>query len=344
MVLELGVQIPYAEMHDREGTAVLARTAEDAGFHSLWASELYSFDVFTTLTHLALATTRIRVGTNVANVYARTPAMLASTAASLDQISGGRLILGIGVSGPQVVEGWHGVPYEHPLARTRTTIQVVRAVLRREKLPVPGTAGPLQSAKGLRLINRPLRADIPIYVAAIGPRNVELAASEGDGWLPIFFSTTRAAEVFGPSLEAGFGKSGREPGGSGCFRVMPLVPAFLGDRREGLDLVRLFAGFYIGGMGSREVNFYNQLTRRYGYEQEASRIQDLFLSGHKQEAFQAVPDALADEISLVGDEARLRDRLAAFEAAGATGVIAAPLAPDPEDRWALIEALARANR
>src|SRR5881409_1019115 len=151
MGLQLGVQIPYAEMHDRAGMAALARVAEDAGFHSLWASELYSFDVFTSLTHLALATSRIRVGTNVANVYARTPAMLASTAASLDQISAGRLILGIGVSGPQVVEGWHGVPYEHPLARTAETITVVRAVLRREKLHLDGNGSGVPAARGLRL-------------------------------------------------------------------------------------------------------------------------------------------------------------------------------------------------
>jgi F420-dependent oxidoreductase-like protein len=340
MALDLGVQIPYAEMHDREATAELARVAEDAGFDSLWVSELYSFDVFTSLTHLALATSRIRVGTNVANVYARTPAMLASTAASLDQISAGRLILGIGVSGPQVVEGWHGVPYEHPLARTAETITVVRAVLRREKLHLDGNGSGVPAARGLRLINPPLRADVPIYVAAIGPRNVELAAAVGDGWLPILFSTVWARDVFGPSLEAGFARSGRTARG---FGVMPLVPAFLGDRRTGLDLVRLFAGFYIGGMGSREVNFYNRLAGRYGYEEEAARIQDLFLSGRKQEAFQAVPDALADEISLVGDEARIRDRLDEFAAAGATGIILAPLATDPDERTVLVEAVARAN-
>jgi F420-dependent oxidoreductase-like protein len=282
MALDLGVQIPYAEMHDREGMAALARVAEDAGFDSLWASELYSFDVFTSLTHLALATTRIRIGTNVANVYARTPAMLASTAASLDQISAGRLILGIGVSGPQVVEGWHGVPYADPLWRTTETIRVVRAVLQREKLRLTVNGRPAPAGQGLRLINPPLRADVPIYVAAIGPRNVELAAAEGDGWLPIFYSTECARAVFDPSLEAGFARSGRTGRG---FGVLPLVPTFVGDRRTGLDLVRWFAGFYIGGMGSRRVNFYNRLAARYGYEEEAVRIQDLFLSGRKQEAF-----------------------------------------------------------
>ena len=340
MALDLGVQIPYAEMHDREAAAALARVAEDAGFDSVWASELYSFDVFTSLTHLALATSRIRVGTNVANVYARTPAMLASTAASLDQLSAGRLILGIGVSGPQVVEGWHGVPYDRPLCRTAETIRVVRTVLRREKLHLPGNGSRVPAGRGLRLINPPLRAEVPIYVAAIGPRNVELAAAEGDGWLPIFFSTAWARDVFGPSLEAGFERGGRTLRG---FGVMPLVPAFLGDRRTGLDLVRLFTGFYIGGMGSREVNFYNRLAGRYGYAEEAARIQDLFLSGRKQEAFQAVPDSLADEISLVGDETRIRDRLDEFAAAGATGIIVAPLAADPDERRALVEAVARAN-
>ena len=336
MGLHLGLQVPYTEMHDREATIALARAAEDAGFDSLWASELYSFDVFTTLTQLALATARIGIGTNVANIYARSPAMLGATAASLDQISGGRLFLGIGASGPQVVEGWHGVPYDRPLRRTRDTIAVVRSVLRRDRLRLEGGGAP--ASRGLRLINPPLRADVPIYVAAIGPRNVELAAAAADGWLPVFYSTVRAPAVFGPSLEAGFAGRTREG-----FAVLPLVPAFLGDRGTGLDLVRLFAGFYIGGMGSKDVNFYNRLVRRYGYGDEAARIQDLFLSGHKQEAVQAVPDALADEVSLVGDEARIRDRLAAFADAGATGVVVAPLSPDPAERRALLEAVVRAN-
>jgi F420-dependent oxidoreductase-like protein len=338
MGLHLGIQIPYTEMHDREATIALTRVAEDAGFSSLWASELYSFDVFTTLTQLALATAGIGVGTNVANIYARSPAMLGATAASLDQISGGRLLLGIGASGPQVVEGWHGVPYDRPLRRTEEVIDVVRSVLRRDRLRLAG--GGSQAARGLRLINPPLRPGIPIYVAAIGPRNIELAAAKADGWLPIFFSTDKAPAVFGPSLDAGFARAGRTREG---FGVLPLVPAFLGDRRTGLDLVRLFAGFYIGGMGSKDVNFYNRLVSRYGYADEAARIQDLFLSGHKQEAFQAVPDALADEVSLVGDAARIRDRLAAFAEAGATGVIVAPLSPDPEERRAVIEAIALAN-
>ena len=338
MALRLGLELPYTEMHDRDTMATLARAAEDAGFDSIWISELYSFDAFTTLTHLALETSTIKIGTNIANIYARTPAMLASTAASLDQISGGRLILGIGVSGPQVIEGWHGLPYDRPLQRTRETIDIVRMILRGERLVYEGEI--FNVKQGLRLMNKPLRADVPIYVAAIGPRNIEMTASRADGWLPTFFSPTHADRVFRPHVEAGLAKAGRD---AASFEVMPFVSAFAGDVQTGIDSCRFVVGFYIGGMGSKQKNFYNQLVRRYGYEREAEQIQDLFLGGDRQAAIQAVPDDLVDDVSVIGDEARMRDRLKVFEAAGVTGLVIGPMAPDLEARKLLLTTLSKAN-
>jgi F420-dependent oxidoreductase-like protein len=338
MALRLGLELPYTEMHDRAAMAELAHAAEAEGFDSIWISELYSFDAFTTLTHLALQTDRITLGTNIANIYARTPAMLASTAASLDQLSGGRFILGIGVSGPQVIEGWHGVPYDRPLQRTRETIDIVRKVLAGERLTYDGEIFNLQ--QGLKLMHKPIRPDMPIYVASIGPRNVEMTAEVADGWLPTFFSPSHADRVFKPHVQAGLAKAGRNPS---SFEIMPFASAFAGDVQTGIDICRFIVGFYIGGMGSKQKNFYNQLVRRYGYEAEAEKIQDLFLSGDRNAAIAAVPDDLVDDVSIIGDEARMRDRLKAFEAAGATGVVIGPMAPGIEDRHHLLRTLAAAN-
>lgn len=338
MSLKLGLELPYTEMGDRDSMIDLARLAEDLGYDVVWCSELYSFDAFTTLTQIATATERIKLGTNIANIYARTPAMLASTAASLDQISGGRFILGIGVSGPQVIEGWHGVPYDRPITRTRETIEIVRRVLSGDKLVHEGDVFTL--TKGLRIINKPLRPDLPIYVASLGPKNVEMTAELADGWLPTFFSPAHALQTFGPGLDAGRVK--RSPS-LGPLEVAPFVPAFAGDVAAGRDILRFIVGFYVGGMGSREQNFYNTLVRRYGFVEEAQRIQDLFLGGDKPGAFAAVPDAMVDAVSLVGDEARIKDGLGAFEAAGATALVVGAMAPDPEGRVRTLETIARAN-
>jgi F420-dependent oxidoreductase-like protein len=338
MSLKLGLELPYTDMGDRASMIDMARLAEDLGYDVVWCSELYSFDAFTTLTQIATATERIKLGTNIANIYARTPAMLASTAASLDQISGGRFILGIGVSGPQVIEGWHGVPYDRPIARTRETIEIVRRVLTGDKLVHEGKVFTL--TKGLRIINKPLRPDLPIYVASLGPKNVEMTAELADGWLPTFFSPAHARETFGPGLDAGLAK--RSPS-LGPLEVAPFVPAFAGDVAAGRDILRFIVGFYVGGMGSREQNFYNTLVRRYGFVEEAQRIQDLFLGGDKPGAFAAVPDTMVDAVSLVGDEGRIKDGIAAFEAAGATALVVGAMAPDPEGRVRTLETIARAN-
>ncbi|MFY9589074.1 MAG: LLM class F420-dependent oxidoreductase [Actinomycetota bacterium] len=338
MTLKLGLELPYTEMHERDAMLALARDAEALGYDAIWVSELYSFDAFTTLTHLAVGTDRIKLGTNIANIYARTPAMLASTAASLDQISGGRFILGIGVSGPQVIEGWHGVPYDKPLARTRETIEIVRQIVAGDRLVHEGHV--FNVTKGLKLINKPFRPDLPIYVASLGPKNVELTAELADGWLPTFFSPAHAKDVFGPALDAGRAK--RSPA-LGPLEIAPMVPALAGDVSVAREVMRWGVGFYVGGMGSREKNFYNALVRRYGYVEEAERIQDLFLSGDKQAAIAAVPDELVDAVCLAGDDARLRDGLAAFEDAGVTAIVVGPMAPDAESRRATLEAIARAN-
>lgn len=339
MALKLGIELPYTETHDREGLIVLAREAEALGYEAVWASELYSFDAFTTLTQIACATERIKVGTNIANIYARSPAMLAGTAASLDQLSGGRFILGIGVSGPQVIEGWHGVGYDKPIRRTRETIDIVRKVLSGDKLAYEGEI--FRLGQGLRLLNKPLRPDLPIYVASLGPRNVELTAELADGWLPTFYSPAHAAEVFGPAITAG--KVKRSPA-LGPLEIVPFVPAFAGDLRMGRDIARFAVGFYVGGMGSRDQNFYNRLVKRYGFVEEAERIQDLFLSGEKGAAIGAVPDDLVDAVSLVGDRSRLRDGLAAFAESGCTGLVVGAMAPDLDGRRHTLETLAEANR
>jgi len=338
MTLKLGLELPYTEMGDRDALIALSRHAEALGYDAIWCSELYSFDAFTTLTQIACATETIRLGTNIANIYARTPAMLAGTAASLDQLSGGRFILGIGVSGPQVIEGWHGVPYDRPIARTRETIEIVRRVLSGDKLIHEGTV--FNVTKGLRLLNKPLRPDLPVYVASLGPKNVELTAEMADGWLPTFFSPAHAKETFGAALDAGLAK--RSPA-LGPLEVAPFVPSYAGDLATGRDILRFVVGFYVGGMGSREQNFYNTLVRRYGFVEEAERIQDLFLGGDKGAAIAAVPDEMVDAVSLVGDEDRIRDGLAAFEAAGATALVVGALAPDPEGRMRTLETIARAN-
>jgi F420-dependent oxidoreductase-like protein len=338
VTLKLGVELPYTEMHDRPSMLALAREAEALGYDAIWVSELYSFDAFTTLTHIACGTERIKLGTNIANIYARSPAMLASTAASLDQLSGGRFILGLGVSGPQVIEGWHGVPYDKPLGRTRETIEIVRKIVSGDRLVHDGEI--FRITKGLKLINKPLRPDLPIYVASLGPKNVALTAELADGWLPTFFSPAHAREVFGPSLDAG--RALRSPA-LGPLEVTPFVPALAGDISVARDVLRWGLGFYVGGMGSREKNFYNALVRRYGFVEEAERIQELFLAGDKAAAIAAVPDALVDAVCLAGDEARIRDGLTAFEEAGVGALVIGPMAPDAEGRRATLELLAKVN-
>lgn len=345
MLLKIGIEIPYTELEDRGSITRLAKEAEGLGYDAIWCSEVYTYDAFTTLTYIACNTDRIRLGTNIAQIYARTPALTATTAASLDQLSGGRFILGLGASGPQVIEGWHGVPYDKPVQRTREIIEICRTVWSGERLEHDGElfqlpGGNTKGGKGLKLINSGHRKDIPCYVAALGPKNTEMTAEVADGWLPFPYSTDRAAAVFGPALEAG--KAKRDPSLPELI-IAPFAPAFIGDHAVGMEAARGVIGWYVGGMGSKDRNFYNQLAQRYGFVEEAQKVQDLFLSGEKAGAIAATPDALVESVCIVGDVAQSRDRLEAFKASGATELVITPLAGDPETRLEMLRLLAKAN-
>jgi F420-dependent oxidoreductase-like protein len=258
-------------------------------------------------------------------IPARTPAATAMTAITLDHLSKGRFRLGVGVSGPQVSEGWHGVAFDHPLERTREYVEIVRAILQRDKpvefhgrhyeVPVVGGTG---LGKPLKTIVHPLRADLPIYLAAIGPKNVALAAEIADGWLPTFYSPAHP-ELFEPSIREGLARSGRD---RSSFDVAPFAPVILGDDVQACrDLIKPMVALYIGGMGARDRNFYNTLVSRYGYEAEAKAVQDLYLDGKKGEAAGAVPDALVDEVALVGPKERIAEGLQRWGEAGVNTLI-----------------------
>jgi F420-dependent oxidoreductase-like protein len=297
--------------------------AERLGYASVWTAEAYGSDAVTPAAWIAARTSRIHVGTGIMQIPARTPAMTAMTAMTLDALSGGRFRLGLGVSGPQVVEGWHGQPFGKPLTKTREYVHVVRAILRREK-PVEFRgeyyqipyAGP--DATGL---GKPLksilhgRATLPIYLAAVGPKNVALAAEIADGWIPVFFSARRGA-MFREWLDEGFKRGGRS---RESFDVMPMVPVVIGaDAAACRAVVKPRIALYVGGMGARGRNFYNDIARRYGYEGAAKTIQDLYLGGKKAEAEAAVPDELVDEVALCGPRERIRERLAEWKTSGVT--------------------------
>lgn len=297
--------------------------AERLGYDSVWTAEAYGSDAVTPAAWIAARTERVHVGTAIMQLAGRTPALAAMTAMTLDALSGRRFRLGLGVSNPQVVEGWHGQPFGKPVARTREYVEIVRAILRREKpleyrgehyrIPYAGA-----DATGL---GKPLRSilhgrpALPIYLAAIGPRNVALAAEIADGWIPTFFSPWRI-KMFREWLDEGFrARGGPRP----AFDVMPSVAVVVGDRLEECRApVKARLALYVGGMGARSKNFYNELARRYGYEEAAQRLQDLYLSGRKAEAESAVPDALVDEVALCGPRERIRERLAEWKAAGVT--------------------------
>ena len=318
--MRLGVYLGYARPGTNPTELVeLAQEAERLGFDSAWAAEAWGTDAVTVLSWLAATTTRIDVGSAIMQIAARTPAATAMTAATLDLMSGGRFRLGLGVSGPQVVEGWHGEPWGKPLGKTREYVEIVRAILRRETIEHDGEhyaipyAGPGATGLGkpLKLMLRPLRPDVPIYLAAMAPRAVELAGEIADGWIPLFFVPERAREVFGPVAE-------RRDG----FDVAPSVPVVLTDDVEsGRDFLKPYYALYIGGMGSRGRNFYNDLAVRYGYEEEAREIQELFLDRKQREAAAAVPDRFVDEAALVGSKERIADRLDAWREAGVTSML-----------------------
>jgi len=301
--------------------------AERLGYDSVWTAESYGSDAVTTAAWIAARTTRLHVGTAIMQMAARTPAAAAMTAMTLDALSGGRFRLGLGVSGPQVVEGWHGQPFGRPLAKTREYVAIVRAILRREK-PVEFRGEYYQvpyAGPGATGLGKPLRsilhgrADLPIYLAAIGPKNVALAAELADGWIPTLFSPHRMP-MFRAWLDAGFKAAGGPAVKSPArFDIMPACPVVVGDDVNVCRTAHKPAiALYVGGMGARSRNFYNELVRRYGYEEAATTIQDLYLAGKKREAEAVVPDALVDEVGLFGPRERIRERLAAYREAGVT--------------------------
>lgn len=295
----------------------MIQEADRLGYYAVWTAEAYGSDAVTPLAWIGAQTQRIKLGTAILQMPARTPAMTAMTAMTLDQLSGGRMLLGLGLSGPQVVEGWHGVPYGKPLGRTREYVSILRAIFARaaplvhegEHYQIP-YRGP--DATGL---GKPLksilhgRRDLPIYLAAIGPKNVELAAEIADGWLPIFFSPAHYATAYAAQVEAGFAKAGTGKSLAN-FDIAPSVPVALGEDVDACRAgIKPFLALYIGGMGARGKNFYHDLARRYGFEEAADRIQELYLSGQKEAAAQAVPDALVDAVALCGPRARIAEKL-----------------------------------
>jgi F420-dependent oxidoreductase-like protein len=304
--------------------------AERLGYDSVWSAEAYGSDAVTPAAWIAARTERIHVGTAIMQIPARTPAMTAMTAMTLDALSGGRFRLGLGVSGPQVVEGWHGQAFGKPLRKTREYVEIVRAILRRDKplefrgeyyqIPYAG-ADATGLGKPLRSILHG-RAGLPIYLAAVGPRNVALAAEIADGWIPVFFSARRMA-MFRQWLDEGFRAGGRGAT-AGNFDVMPMVPVVVGDDVAACRAaVKPRLALYVGGMGARGRNFYNDIARRYGYAEAATRIQDLYLGGRKDEAAAAVPDTLVDEVALCGPRERIREQLTEWTSAGVTTLMVA---------------------
>jgi F420-dependent oxidoreductase-like protein len=340
--MKLGVHVGYWGLGmGPEDQLEVVKEAERLGYDSVWTAEAYGSDAATPLAWFAGQTSRIRLGSAIFQIPGRTAAMTAMTAATLDQLSGGRMILGIGSSGPQVAEGWHGQRFGRQLQRTREYVQVVRMTLARERLKFNGQTLQLPlpdgPGKALKLTVSPVQERIPIYLAAIGPKNTQLAGEIADGWIPTFFSPEHVAELRG-LLEQGAARSGRS---LDSFEIAPTVNAFVSEDRElSRNVMRPVLALYIGGMGSREQNFYNQLVQRYGFEQVARDIQDLYLEGKKAEAGEAIPDELIDMVSLCGPRQVVRARLEAFRQAGVGTLMIAPMAFSTGDRIEQLRALA----
>jgi F420-dependent oxidoreductase-like protein len=321
---------------DPERLAQEARDLESAGVDLIWGAEIYGYDLVSTLAFLAGQTERVQLMTGIIPLYSRSPALIAQTAATLDALSGGRFILGLGSSGPQVIEGWHGVPFEKPLGRTRDTIEICRKVWSGDRVTHDGITYDLPLAEGgtglgkpLKFMNRPPEHDIPIALAAIGPKNVELTAEVADIWQTIHFVPDRFEQVWGDSLAAGTAK---RPADKAPLEILAGGTVALGSGPhvdEAREAARGLIGFYVGGMGAKNKNFYNDLFKRYGWEQEAEEIQDLFLSGKRSEAIAAVPDEYIDLSSLCGDEGYVRERIQVFKDVGVTHLNVAPHGPDP---------------
>jgi F420-dependent oxidoreductase-like protein len=343
--MELGVHIGYWGLGlTREDQKEIAQEAERLGYDSIWTAEAYGSDAATILGWLAAVTTKIKLGSAIFQMPGRSPAMTAMTAATIDNLSDGRMLLGIGSSGPQVAEGWHGQRFGRQIQRTREYVQVVRKALAREKLEYSGDTLELPlpdgPGKALKLTITPVQEEIPIFLAAIGPNNTKLAGEVADGWIPTLFSPEHVSE-FRPLLEEGAARAGRDLNG---FRIMPTVNVFITDDVEAArNATRPFIALYVGGMGSRDKNFYNALVQRYGFEEEAREVQDLYLEGKKDEAMARLSDELIDKVSLVGPKEKVRDQLQVFREAGVHTLGVTPLAFDKEGRLEQLRLLAELN-
>lgn len=340
--MRIGVQLAYAGGFKEAVERVVE--LERIGIDVVSVAEAYSFDAISQLGYLAAKTSRVELLTGVLPIYTRTPALLAMTAAGLDYVSDGRFALGLGTSGPQVVEGFHGVPFDAPLGRTREVVEICRAVWRRERLrydgkhyqlPLPAERG-TGLGKALQLINHPVREQIPISIAALGPKNVELTAEIANGWQPVFFYPERADDVWGESLKAGAAK--RDPALGPLDVIVGASLAIGDDVEDRLAWVKPQLALYIGGMGAKGRNFYHNLATRYGFGEVANRIQELYLSGRKTEAIDAVPDELVRNTSLVGPRGLVAERLAAY-AGGVTTLLVGPLATAPDEALRYVEEL-----
>jgi F420-dependent oxidoreductase-like protein len=330
--------VPYTDLAPREEVVQFVQAADRLGYESVWVPEAYGYDSITLLTLLATRTERIQLATGIINVFSRTPALIGQTIAALDDISGGRAILGLGTSGPQVIEGWHGIPFEKGVQRTREVVEIVRMVLRRERVVYEGKVFQLQ--KGLKLITHPRRGDVPMALATLTDSGVALTAELADRWMPTLYDPERAPAVFEEALERGGARRGP---GLAKLQVCPSVPVYLGDPAEARLALKPYLALYIGGMGSRQRNFYNALVSRYGYADEARRIQDLYLGGDRQQATDAVPDELVDRLTVAGDEDTCRARLARILEQGVDVPLLSFANLDAEGRLRAMEAVAPAR-
>ena len=311
-----------------------AKRLEDAGVEYLWTGEAYSSDAVSTMGFLAAVTSRAHIGSSILPLYTRTPTLIAMTAVGLDRLSGGRFILGLGASGPQVIEGFHGLPYDAPLVRTREIIDICRSVWRRDRLEYAGAKYqiPLPEDQGtglgkpLKLIDHPVRERIPVYVASLGPKNVELTAEVAEGWLPLHYWPDRAGELWGASVKAGLA---RRAASLPPLQVVAGGPLAIGAGIEHLrESARPMLALYFGGMGARGRNYYNDVLKRYGFEQEAEQIQDAYLGGERKKAAALVPAELVAGMSLIGDAGFVRDRIAAYRDSGVTILNVQPTGPN----------------
>ncbi len=341
--MRIGLAINYAGGF-KEVAAEVA-DLERAGLDIVFVPEAYSFDAVSALGYLAASTERVGLASGILQLFTRTPTLTAMTAAGIDYVSGGRFTLGLGASGPQVIEGFHGVPYDAPIARTREVVEICRQVWRRDTvqyqgdhytIPLPAERG-TGLGKPLKLINHPVRERIPVLIAALGPKNVELAAEIAEGWQPIFFLPEKAQDVWGDALAAGQAK--RDPA-LGQLEVFAGPALAIGENVESLrEFVKPHLALYIGGRGAKGKNFYHTLATRYGYAAQADRIQELYLAGDKEAAAKAVPDELVRDVNLIGTREFVKDRVAAYRAAGVTTLNVMPMAATSGERVKLIETL-----